>query len=163
MKTIEKTIVREVQQKGIKQVITLALTIYSAEEAIRLYNLGYLDETTLHIAGIHLPDVPEKGDIGYDVDMRFKIEKAVMEYFGYDLHSLASKYRGGKLVLARQLTTYLLRKHTGFSFKQIGERYGDRSHTTIMHGCNNIKDDLASKGDCARRNLINDFLIKYEF
>jgi chromosomal replication initiator protein len=46
------------------------------------------------------------------------------------------------LVHPRQCAFYLARYHTSFSFPQIGRRFGDRDHTTVLHGVRQIEKKM---------------------
>ncbi|MDP3487756.1 MAG: helix-turn-helix domain-containing protein, partial [Bacillota bacterium] len=43
------------------------------------------------------------------------------------------------------IAMYLVRKHTDASLPRIGEEFGGRDHTTVMHACDKIQQDLASE------------------
>lgn len=63
---------------------------------------------------------------------------------------IKSKRRDNTISTARQLTMYLLRKHSSFSLRTIGEFLGGRSHATVLHAIDNIslkvtKDPVFSK------------------
>src|SRR5205085_4276200 len=59
-----------------------------------------------------------------------RIESLVATELGLDGRALRSPRRDARVVLARQLAMYFLRKVLGLSFALIGERYG-RDHTTV--------------------------------
>ena len=46
------------------------------------------------------------------------------------------------MVLPRQLTMYILRNDYGISYPTIGDKVGGRDHTTVIHSCDKIKNDL---------------------
>ena len=52
--------------------------------------------------------------------------------------ALLSAQRNVRLVFARQVSMYLMRKQIGLSFAAIGERYG-RDHTTVLHAVRAIE------------------------
>ncbi|MGB9673112.1 MAG: helix-turn-helix domain-containing protein, partial [Anaerolineales bacterium] len=54
--------------------------------------------------------------------------------------------------LPRQIAMYLLHKDANLSLPQIGEVLGGRDHTTILHGCDKIKD-LLERDDRLRRKV----------
>ena len=62
-----------------------------------------------------------------------EIEKAVTRYFGIRLSDLRSRSKKRAMALPRQISMYFARRHGGYSLKEIGERYGGKSHTTVTH------------------------------
>ena len=72
-----------------------------------------------------------------------QIINRVAEYFQIRPSDIKGTRRIKALVLARQITMYLLRKELQLPFTEIGECLGGRDHTTIMHGDNKIAGGLA--------------------
>jgi chromosomal replication initiator protein len=56
-------------------------------------------------------------------------------HFGLRVAELRSGSRRRGVVLARDVAMYLSRQLTSKSLKQIGEHFGGRDHTTVLHGC----------------------------
>ncbi len=71
-----------------------------------------------------------------------KIVEAVCGYFHIDNKDLFGKCRRKEIVRPRQIAMYLLRKDNGTSFPTIGASFGGRDHTTAMHACEKIEEDL---------------------
>lgn len=71
------------------------------------------------------------------------IQKVVAAHFGLKLEDLTAKKRTRTVSLPRQIAMYLSRKHTDASLPRIGEEFGGRDHTTVIHACEKIEDDLA--------------------
>ncbi|MFA5104720.1 MAG: chromosomal replication initiator protein DnaA [Candidatus Margulisiibacteriota bacterium] len=67
------------------------------------------------------------------------IKKAVAEYFGIKMEELNSKTRTREIATARQVAMYLSRELTSASLPKIGNAFGGRDHTTVMHACDKIK------------------------
>jgi len=82
-----------------------------------------------------------------------QIQKAVTDYYVIKINSLLSKKRTKDIVLARQVAIYLSRELTDLSLTSIGEAFGRRDHTTIIHSYNKIKDKI--KKDKGFKNIIN--------
>jgi chromosomal replication initiator protein len=59
-------------------------------------------------------------------------------YFGLDLDDLCSTSRTRQLVIARQIAMYLTRELTDLSLPKIGQAFGGRDHTTVIHANNKI-------------------------
>ncbi|MGH8875031.1 MAG: helix-turn-helix domain-containing protein, partial [Acidimicrobiia bacterium] len=59
--------------------------------------------------------------------------------YGFELQDLKSRSRRQPLVLSRQVAMYLCREHTDLSLPRIGELFGGRDHTTVIHAVEKIK------------------------
>lgn len=70
------------------------------------------------------------------------IQKAVSEYFNLEISDLNSKRRTRQLAYPRQIAMYLARELTNASLPQIGEQFGGRDHTTVLHACDKISAAL---------------------
>ncbi len=71
------------------------------------------------------------------------IKKAVAEHFRMDVDLLSAKLRTKEVALARQIAMYLARELTTSSLPTIGTNFGGRDHTTVMHACDKIKEEMA--------------------
>ena len=67
------------------------------------------------------------------------IQKTVAEYFKIKISDMLSKKRSRNYSKPRQLAMALTRELTNLSFPEIGEVYGGRHHTTVMHACDEIE------------------------
>ncbi len=67
---------------------------------------------------------------------------AVVNHYGIDLKALTGKGRDRKTALARQVAMYLLREQNHHGLAEIGRILGGRDHTTIMHGCAKIAEQI---------------------
>lgn len=68
------------------------------------------------------------------------IQKMVCEFFDVPYDKLLQKTRKREIVQARQITMYLAKAFTKNSLKTIGEHFGGRDHTTVIHSCQTVKD-----------------------
>src|SRR3712207_9466342 len=68
--------------------------------------------------------------------------------------SLKSSRRTRNIAFPRQIAMYLSRKLTDMSLPKIGEEFGGRDHTTVIHAYEKISNIL--KKDESLRNVIND-------
>ncbi|OON99109.1 MAG: chromosomal replication initiation protein DnaA [Epulopiscium sp. Nele67-Bin004] len=75
------------------------------------------------------------------------IQKIVSNYYGINIADLISNKRTKTISYPRQVAMYLCRKHTSLSLPKIGEKFGGRDHTTIMHGYDKINKSLKSNTD----------------
>ncbi len=71
-----------------------------------------------------------------------QIQKTVTDYYTIKVNSLLSKKRTKDIVLARQVAIYLSRELTDLSLNSIGEAFGRRDHTTIIHSYTKIKNKI---------------------
>lgn len=71
------------------------------------------------------------------------IKKRVAEYFHIDREDLNAKIRTKEIALARQIAMHLSRELTNSSLPKIGEDFGGRDHTTVMHACDKVKELMA--------------------
>ncbi|MBL7705664.1 MAG: chromosomal replication initiator protein DnaA [Taibaiella sp.] len=71
-----------------------------------------------------------------------EIQKMVCTYFKIDYDKLQSKTRTGDVVNARQIAMYLAKKFTKCSLKTIGDHFGKRDHTTVIHSVQKVEDFL---------------------
>ena len=71
-----------------------------------------------------------------------QVQKAVADYYTIKVNSLLSKKRTKDIVLARQVAIYLSRELTDLSLTSIGEAFGRRDHTTIIHSYTKIKNKI---------------------
>ncbi len=67
-----------------------------------------------------------------------RVESLVTEAFALERPALLSAQRAVRLVFARQVSMYLLKRQIGLSLAAIGERYG-RDHTTVLHAVRAIE------------------------
>ncbi len=70
------------------------------------------------------------------------IIEAVAKFFDIEVKDLAGKSRKKELVGPRQIAMYLLRDEISASFPSIGHELGDRDHTTAIHACNKVAEEL---------------------
>jgi chromosomal replication initiator protein len=68
------------------------------------------------------------------------IQKMVCDFFDVPYDKLLQKTRKREIVQARQITMYLSKSFTKNSLKTIGEHFGGRDHTTVIHSCQTVKD-----------------------
>src|SRR6476620_4253496 len=68
------------------------------------------------------------------------IQKMVCDYFDVPYDKLLQKTRKREIVQARQITMFLAKAFTKNSLKTIGEHFGGRDHTTVIHSCQTVKD-----------------------
>ncbi len=75
------------------------------------------------------------------------IQKTVADYYKIKVAEMYSKKRTRNFARPRQIAMALSRELTNHSFPEIGEAFGGRHHTTVMHACDEI--DLLRKSDAS--------------
>ena len=66
------------------------------------------------------------------------IKKTVAEYYNIRISDLLSKRRNRSITRPRQLAMAITRDHTSHSLPEIGDSFGGRDHTTVIHACKKI-------------------------
>ena len=81
------------------------------------------------------------------------IKRKVADYFHFSDDELCSKRRTKEIAYARQIAMYLARELTNVSLPKIGENFGKRDHSTVMHACDKIKSLIMQ--DVETKNIIS--------
>jgi chromosomal replication initiator protein len=71
----------------------------------------------------------------------------IARYFDVEPASIYEKTRRKEIVKPRQLIMYILREDFQVSYPAIGQKLGGRDHTTVIHSCEKIKNDLKSNSE----------------
>lgn len=70
------------------------------------------------------------------------VMKIVAEFYNIEEKILFEKTRRKEIVKPRQVIMYLLREDFNTSYPYIGQKLGGRDHTTVIHACEKIKEDI---------------------
>ncbi len=70
------------------------------------------------------------------------VMKLIANFYNISEDSVFDKTRKKEVVKPRQVIMYILREDFNVSFPSIGDKMGGRDHTTVIHSCNKIKEDL---------------------
>jgi chromosomal replication initiator protein len=81
-----------------------------------------------------------------------RVQELTAEAFGITAEELVSTARAVRVAWPRQVAMYLARQHTGSTLPAIGQRFGGRNHTTVLHACRRTAERLA--GDPEARAII---------
>jgi chromosomal replication initiator protein len=83
------------------------------------------------------------------------IQKTTAEYFNIKVGDLLSKRRSRTIARPRQLAMAIAKELTNHSLPEIGDAFGGRDHTTVLHACRKVAELRASNTDIAEdyRNL----------
>jgi chromosomal replication initiator protein len=70
------------------------------------------------------------------------IQEVISKYFGIDIKDLKSSKKSNDIVFPRQIAMYLCRTMANASFPKIGDEFGRRDHTTVMHAYKKIDKEM---------------------
>jgi chromosomal replication initiator protein len=76
---------------------------------------------------------------GVSVD---EVVRRIAQYYEIPEKSIYEKTRKKEVVKPRQIIMYILREEFSVSYPSIGEKLGGRDHTTVIHSCEKIKEEL---------------------
>ncbi len=75
-----------------------------------------------------------------------EVIKVVADFYDIEEREILEKSRRQEVVRPRQVTMYILREELRNSYPFIGRKIGGRDHTTVMHACEKIADELGANG-----------------
>ena len=85
-----------------------------------------------------------------DVDITCEtVKKAVCKKYNIKLSDMESKKRTREFSYPRQIAMYLCREFTDLSLPKIGESFGGRDHTTVLHACDKINNEMKTNQNLA--------------
>ncbi len=99
-------------------------------------------DVSVDLAREVLKDMIIEGEKKITIDL---IQRKVSEYFDIKLSDMRAKKRSKAIAYPRQVAMYLARQMTEYSLPEIGDQFGGRDHTTVMHACSKVEADLKSK------------------
>ncbi|HBI56762.1 MAG TPA: chromosomal replication initiator protein DnaA [Firmicutes bacterium] len=80
-----------------------------------------------------------------------KIQKIVAEYFNLRIEDMKTKKRTNAVAHPRQIAMYLCRELTDLSLPKIGEEFGGRDHTTVMHAQDKVSTAIETNPNIAHQ------------
>ena len=86
------------------------------------------------------------------------IQDVVAKYFNINKKDLKSSKRSNDIAYPRQIAMYLCREVAGLSFPKIGEEFGGRDHSTVIHAYDKIEKDMQE--DPVFKIKVNDIIKK---
>ena len=86
------------------------------------------------------------------------IQQIVAEAYGVEVDDLKAQRRSKNVTVPRQIAMYLIRELTDYSFPKIGEEFGGRDHSTVIHAYEKIQDLIREDPETAR--VIKDLIHK---
>ena len=75
------------------------------------------------------------------------VKETVAKYFNINKDDLASNKRSNEIAFPRQIAMYLCREVANMSYPKIGEDFGNRDHSTVMHACKKIEKEVKDKNN----------------
>ena len=82
-----------------------------------------------------------------------QIAQVVAEYYHVSLDAMCGKQRDKHIVMPRQIAMYLMRQETQASLLEIGQLFGGRDHSTVLHACEKI-DQAVNINPALRREIV---------
>ena len=77
------------------------------------------------------------------------IQRTVAEYYNIKISDILSKRRNRTIARPRQVAMALAKELTNHSLPEIGDAFGGRDHTTVLHACRKIAELKESSTDLA--------------
>lgn len=109
------------------------------------YSSLYKGELTVDIIPEALKDIIEQGS-KHTITCNVIIDH-VSRYFDIHVEDFRSKKRSRDITYPRQIAMYLCRKMTDISLPKIGDFFGGRDHTTVMHACEKIGNEYKESSE----------------
>ena len=105
----------------------------------RLFALASLvgREITLDMAKDSLADILRQSDRKVTMD---EIMRKTCDYYNVRLSDMVSPKRSRNIARPRQMAMYLAKQLTSRSYPEIGKRFGNRDHTTVIHAVRKIEE-----------------------
>jgi chromosomal replication initiator protein len=89
----------------------------------------------------------ERKEKNIDIDI---IQKRVAAYYNITIDELCGQRRSKGIVQPRQVAMYVSRNLTSSSFPEIGDAFGKRDHSTVIHACNKVEQDMETDANFRR-------------
>ena len=96
-------------------------------------------QITMEMAEKAINDIVSQQDKVISSDF---IQETVAKYFNISAKELKGSKRSNDIAFPRQIAMYLCRNVAQMSLPQIGKDFGKRDHTTVMHACNKIDQEI---------------------
>ena len=98
-------------------------------------------------------------EIQSDVSVDY-IQKTVADYFKVSLEQMKSKVKKREIVIPRQVAMYFCKRYTQLTLALIGENFGGRDHSTVIHALESVEDMM--KTDANFKNSVDDLTKKFK-
>ncbi len=80
------------------------------------------------------------------------IKEVVANYYNLTIDDIISKRKTKNIAYPRQIAMYISRKLTDLSLPKIGDEFGGRDHSTVLHACNKIDEDMENSQE-VKKNI----------
>ena len=115
-------------------------------------------EITVDLATEALKDIiSNKQNKNITIDL---IQDVISAYFNLRVEDLKSQRRTRNIAYPRQIAMYLSRKLTDMSLPKIGEEFGGRDHTTVIHAHDKISKDLELEKNSELKEKIDKIIVE---
>ncbi|MEA4882774.1 MAG: chromosomal replication initiator protein DnaA [Clostridia bacterium] len=88
------------------------------------------------------------------------IQRTVADYYSLEVSEMRARSRVRTVSMPRQVAMYLCRELTELSLPKIGEGFGGRDHTTVIHACEKIQQDI--KADQALSLTVKEIIARLQ-
>ena len=90
-----------------------------------------------------------------------QISKVITDYYGMELDAIRAKVRTNRVVQARYVMCYMLRKHTDMSLVDVAKYLSPAitDHTTVLHGVRFVTGQLSAKHENSIKIVLNEIYI----
>ena len=82
------------------------------------------------------------------------VMRTVSDYYGTSMSELTGATRRREITVPRQIAMYLTREMIGMSFPRIGEVFGGRDHTTVLHSCKTVEQNI--RNNATMKSVVED-------
>lgn len=98
-------------------------------------------------------------EIQSDVSVDY-IQKTVADYFKVELEQMKGKVKKREIVIPRQTAMYFCKRYTQLTLALIGENFGGRDHSTVIHALESVEDMM--KTDANFKNSVDELTKKFK-
>ncbi len=104
---------------------------------------------TMEMAERAINDVVSNQDKVLSIDL---IQETIAKYFNITVEELKGVKRSNDVTFPRQIAMYLCRSVAGLPLTKIGDGFGKRDHTTVIHACNKIDKEI--QNDMSTKRIV---------
>lgn len=124
---------------------------------IFIKNIHHAEHVDMNLASEALSNMVDVSDVKGKVT-ETKILNVVSSYYNLNSTQLTGKLKTGQIAMVRHIAIYLIRDIMDLPLKKIGDIFGGRDHTTIMHSITKVEEML--KEDKQTKAVINELKTK---